>query len=220
MTRISAHKLNEGGTFEIEVLDGTTSRIFVTKRVLFNDGAKRVRSRGTRVWEVYEKGDAHMVSRALKDCWVEHGRRFEGATYGMIEEAIALLPQESQHARKHLLSVLCHGDIHQDDTMLIRRNHTIRPDCPTIDLTERHHIRFDSTPLSERLHPLGHLNQLIQDLGTNVQIYHRKHYRIVFNEVGITVKDIMDMGDVVRAIEDAARGKYTLVYIAPSSSQI
>lgn len=218
MTRISSHPLNEGGIFEIKVLDGTASRTFVTKRLLFDAGAERVRGRGTRVWEVYEKGDAYMVSRALKDCWIEHGRRFEGATYRMIEEAIALLPQESQHARKHLLSILCHGDIDQDDTVLIRRNHTIPPDCPTIDLTERDGRIFDPIPLSDRLQPLGHLNQLIQDLGTDVQVYPRKHYRILYKEVGVTVKDIMDMGDVFKALEGAARGIYFCV--SPSSSQI
>ncbi|KDQ10991.1 hypothetical protein BOTBODRAFT_190144 [Botryobasidium botryosum FD-172 SS1] len=202
--------------FDIEVHSETGTRTFRTVYQLSNTGADRVRSRATRVWVVYEKCNPSKLL-VLKDVWIEDDRTREGTIYEEVLEAIG--PEDMDRAKAHFLTIICHGDVmlkkpggHQmaDNTKDSIRGGYVIPQSDSQAFPKLWR-KFASAPLTTHAvtTEIGSIPELspaiIGDLDTG-KFYSRTHYRIVFGEVGIPVKDVTRMDQVLRALEGAANG--------------
>ncbi|CCL98316.1 uncharacterized protein FIBRA_00310 [Fibroporia radiculosa] len=92
-----------------------SEQIYRTIRMLSDIGANALRGHGTRVWEAQRlvDGKQREAPVVLKDCWIDDDRPREG---DILEEVRRSHPDPEGRAflDKHLLTVVCHGDVKID----------------------------------------------------------------------------------------------------------
>ena len=194
-----------------------TPKRFRTTKVISAYGAEPLRGRGTRVFEAIEidkDGRSKGSAVVLKDIWIDHDRTREGAILAQIHKDAG--EKDKILVKKYFLTTMCHGDVLLepgvvDDTKdclmrgfevneanvfkLPKKNLKITdknsaPGSNSIRATSRFHAR----------HPI-------------FRYPHKTHYRIVFEEQGITIDDIRSLPDVLTILAETATGASSCISI-------
>jgi hypothetical protein len=197
---------------QYDFLVGDTT--YRTVSVLSDFGADPLLGRGTRVFQVYNTTDLSQTPRTLKDVWVEADRQREGA---ILADLFAKIRSDTQgqsfeDARRHFLTVECHGDVAIDN----RDDHTKYfwggQDFPAeykemqlpATLTRRARASKGSHLGSTGgvwVNPLTRL-----PAKRKLRVPNRAHYRIVFEEVGVAVHSLNSLPEACKALYDAVEG--------------
>ncbi|KIP07792.1 hypothetical protein PHLGIDRAFT_12972 [Phlebiopsis gigantea 11061_1 CR5-6] len=187
-----------------EIKDEVISvRTFRTVRLLSNIGAETLRGRGTRVWEVAELDDSGKVKRgptlALKDSWVDDERGREGKIIADILKAAEARGKDSLEnltMKKHLLTTVAFGDVYIDGKVDSTR--AWHPPVVTEEIEVKADPSATSKVVSNRtLSAVGAVNveQTRPSQLLGVEHYSTKvHHRIVFKEVGKTMREVTSLG--------------------------
>jgi hypothetical protein len=194
--------------YDIRVDAPSGLRVFRTKTMLANSGhratgrATRVwEVRATRVWEVYEgDGKDDQKTHALKDTWVDTSRAREGQTYKNV------LAGATDEEKRFFLTVVCDGDVKlesgKDDTTLGTR----RGSPPDASFQV-----FDKPARSDSDYLFIGNSRLPLPVEKTPAFVNRVHYRIVFNEVGVPLSDLSNMGEIWQAVCDANKGLHAII---------
>lgn len=190
--------------YDIDVVDQETNtkRKFRTKRIISSIAADTLRGRGTRVWEVKEldsKGkEKDGKTCVLKDAWVDDDRQREGAILKAIRDAAEKKPGTKpkiwlKAVNRFLLTTVAYGDVHINDEVDKTRPWTMPPILDTLKLKatpeSKEHSRVQS-----HLAPVGGiaLNPGSQQPETQ-HFAMKSHHRIVFEEVGNTIREVQSL---------------------------
>lgn len=185
-------------------------RWYRTRRLLSNIGAEAARGRGTRVWEVVrlDKHDEPVgPSRVLKDCWIDYDRTREGDIMKRIIDS-ARTPTAKSILEDCLLTVECHGDVYingrPDDTHALMRRGNAVPTDGYYPLQRPARSRGKD----ERMYPRGSFLFTTKIIKKEIIGYDDKfHYRIVFEEVGISIDKLDSALDIFKCLTRALPGK-------------
>lgn len=175
--------------------------------MISNIGADTLRGRGTRVWEVIELDNDGKEKEgrtfALKDVWIDHGRAREG---DILEEIRATANGgERVIVDTYFLTTLTHGDVFVGGDA----DKTRRWAMPAISNV----LEVKTTPkefghIASNLAPVGAISV---DPNSKVQAAHyfstKSHYRIVFNEVGKTIREVDSLCTVFECLRQVVVGK-------------
>ncbi|KDQ20883.1 hypothetical protein BOTBODRAFT_50929 [Botryobasidium botryosum FD-172 SS1] len=225
--------VNGAEQLDIEVHSEGETRTFRTLRLLSNSATDRVRSRATRVWVVHEKDDPSK-QLVLKDVWVEDDRRREGDIYKEVLDSVQ--EEDKERARAHFLDPMCHGDVRvvlrSGERVVDNTRDTVRQGyiIPRAAFSASLFRISANTPLVSKVSNTddGSVPELSAGILDDIdgRTFHaRTHYRIVFDGVGVSAKDLMDMTKILKALEGAANGldildKYDLIHRDVSISNI
>ncbi|KAJ6612789.1 hypothetical protein B0H10DRAFT_2051084 [Mycena sp. CBHHK59/15] len=149
---------------------------YITTKLLSDNRSDVICGRATRVWEAYREDDPDRVSVAIKDLWMSADIVQEGTQLLELHEKLHALPDPGTPRPP-------------GDYFLTVLAHGFVPtsrgvDDDTFDVMMRGH----SFPIEDA------------DYG------HRKHYRIIFQEVGVPVDSLTTLSDIMHALADATRG--------------
>ncbi|KAG1809761.1 uncharacterized protein HD556DRAFT_1258978 [Suillus plorans] len=186
--------------------------VFTTTRELATYGADSMVGRGTRV---YEATDAKGKKVAIKDSWREIDRQSEGE---IVENILAscekkLGAEDFADAKRHFIGVRLWKDVTidgaSDETVNPmaggEHNDTWKrePINPKPILFERTHLSAtapgdvpDSGKLSAQLGIVR---------GKDCRIPQRVHARIVFDDVGVAIKDVVSLADNLSCLSGALK---------------
>ncbi|KAJ7094079.1 hypothetical protein B0H15DRAFT_971330, partial [Mycena belliarum] len=149
--------------------------VYVTKQLLADNRAEEISGRATRVWEAYREDDPEQISVVIKDLWTSIGAVQEGAQLEELHEKLRALVDPGTPRPP-------------SDYFLTLVDHGFVPvaggaDDNTVDVMMHGHT-----------FSVGSANH-----GP------RKHYRIVFKELGVAIIEMDSIADVMRALADATR---------------
>lgn len=213
MTLLGPYREGKPVQYDIIVRDQktTTERTFRTKRMISSIAADTLRGRGTRVWEVMEldsrgkeKGGSTCV---LKDVWVDDNREREGN----ILEAIKKSTEEKSDPKEWLnglktlfLTTVVHGDVHVNS----RVDKTRQWALPLIlDLLPLKNDPEEDTKGKGHLTPVGGMGMKSGSRQPAMQYFTTKcHHRIVFKEVGKTIREVGSLREAFTYIQQAVLG--------------
>ncbi|KAF9507779.1 hypothetical protein BS47DRAFT_1385014 [Hydnum rufescens UP504] len=174
--------------------DNEEPRRFRTTQTISSFGVEPLRGRGTRVFEAIEL-DEHGKERGapvvLKVVWIDHDRMREGTVLAhLYEEADE---EDKKLVKRHFLATVCHGDVLVeravvDDTL----NLMCRLDTAQDSVFK---LQKNASSVSERKVPSG-----LANLRATSRLH--THYRIVFEEKGVTVDLLPSLRDVTKALAD------------------
>ncbi|GJE95867.1 fungal protein kinase domain-containing protein [Phanerochaete sordida] len=200
------------GQFDIDVRDNQGGvNTYRTIKVLSNIGADALRGRGTRVWLVNPLTRAGRCDRkrqyVLKDCWIDSDRTNEGDLMNSVLTTAAGHLQE--HLNQILLHPITHGRVYAGEV----EDHT-------------HNVMFRGAPLPNLLDaiyvresPLHVKTNVVSSLRVQGAMAPEKagkkapprysgkiHYRIVYREVGKTLRGVESMSEVFDHLVGVIRG--------------
>ncbi|KAJ7135376.1 hypothetical protein C8R43DRAFT_615500 [Mycena crocata] len=205
-------------------LNGVT---YLTIRPLSDHSADGIRGRATRVWLVHAEGipEVHYV---LKDVWVPSDSLTEGDQLRLLHDILRPMevPDGTPHPSEYFLTVVNDGfvplsDETDDDTFSMMGGGTVPPDANHVLLsrksketkTNRSHIsrptlRGSEQKPSETLRHKSHglpPTPSIDPSSSHTNRTHyapRKHYRIVFEQVGTLIYDLKSIREVLNVLVD------------------
>ncbi|KAJ7094075.1 hypothetical protein B0H15DRAFT_905113 [Mycena belliarum] len=154
---------------------GLNDAVYVTKQLLADNRTDEISGRATRVWEAYREDDPERISVVIKDLWTSIGGVQEGAQLEELHEKLRALVDPGTPRPP-------------SDYFLTLVDHGFVPvaggaDDNTVDvMMHGHHFSVGSANHSPR-----------------------KHYRIVFKELGVAISGMDSISDVMRALADATR---------------
>jgi hypothetical protein len=205
--------VEEDGKMQYDFLVGDAT--YRTLSVLSDFGADALLGRGTRVFQVYNIADtSEKTPRILKDVWVEADRQREGDILADLLDKICSTEQGQglEDARRHFLTVECHGDVTIDE----RDDHTkyfwggqdfpAEYDEMQLPATLTRQVRASQ---DSRLHSTGGVwvNPLTRmPAKRELRVPTRAHYRIVFEEVGVAALSLKSLREAYQALYDAVEG--------------
>ncbi|KAJ7625023.1 hypothetical protein DFH06DRAFT_1058935, partial [Mycena polygramma] len=203
-------------------------KVYVTIRPLADYRADAIRGRSTRVWLVHLEGqpDVHYV---LKDVWIPSGSLPEGDQLERLHKELESLdvPPGAHRPSEYFLTVLDHGFVpllndSDDDTLRTMGGKTVPSDVEYVQMSAEPHNAKPSaasgshtlrrsthtpadTPVSETLRHTPRGLPPVPTLAAAAPtetVYHapRKHYRIVFREVGETLYELRSVSQVMSAL--------------------
>ncbi|KAJ7604115.1 hypothetical protein DFH06DRAFT_1487807 [Mycena polygramma] len=148
---------------------------YITKQLLCDNQGDSICGRGTRVWEAYREDDPDGVSVVIKDLWT---------SLNVVPEGTQLL---DLHARLHTLENSGTPRPPGDYFLTVVSHGFVQTadgvDDHTVDVMLR-----------------GHSFQAASANHTP-----RKHYRIVFKELGVSLDRLQSMSEIFKALADATR---------------
>ncbi|KAG6370313.1 hypothetical protein JVT61DRAFT_12266 [Boletus reticuloceps] len=188
---------------------------YTTTRELATFGADLTISRATRVYEAVDEETKEKV--AIKDSWRESSRDHEGSILENLHRDIErkLGKEEAAEAKKYIVGVRAYEDVQ----VLDKLDETLNPGKDGRWIEINGEPRFSGTP---HLPSIGHIPAsdylpskslrrvplpMKNEDGT---IPRRVHARIVFNDVGLPVKDVTVLNDCMSCLFDALKG---LLYV-------
>lgn len=194
--------------------------VFKNARIIADFGADATCSRGTRVFETHS-------GQVVKDSWIDHDRIPEGTRLKDIRKAIeadtteGVTPGDAQH----FLTVIVHGYVKVDET----DDHTSKPIMRGIDLFSSNSLAIlqetvttaDPARVSIGAIPSVMAPSVLQRvqrrdanekkrLSPLLKINHRAHYRVAFEERGVSLHDLMNFKEGLDCLSDTIRGEYVL----------
>ncbi|KAG2128557.1 hypothetical protein DEU56DRAFT_818949 [Suillus clintonianus] len=211
----TVERIRDGKDFQYKFTVG--DEVFTTTCELATYGADSMVGRGTRV---YEATDAEGKKVAIKDSWREAGRQSEGEILEniMVSCADALQPDELEDAKRHFVGVRLCKDVEIDDTqdetldpkVVEEYNHTwVSIDLSPVLSTKPHSSSTGNIPDSGRLSAV-----LPTRLGIiarkDIDIPCRVHTRTVFHDVGVTIKELTSLVDILTCLSNALKALYYL----------
>jgi hypothetical protein len=183
--------------------------VFTTTRELATYGADSMIGRGTRV---YEATDAKGKKVAIKDSWREIDRQSEGE---ILEKILAscekkLGAKEFADAKRHFVGVRLWKDVTFDGAS----DETVNP-----MVGDEHNStwRWEPIDLKPILSDRPHLSATgdVPDSG-KLSVPQRVHTRIVFDDVGVAVKDATSLANNLSCLSDGLKGKATIIILLTS----
>ena len=199
--------------------DGALST-YRTTRLISNIGAESIRGRGTRVWEAQKlwRGRPQEDTVALKDSWIDDDREREAVILQKIIES-APTPKAKEILIKHLLTVVCYGDVFIDGQTdqthtLLRRGADVPSDLPPFVLEQSRPAppAADGPALPEEGEgaPVGSdVVQLEEERSEQVVTYCIKaHHRIAFKEVGTSIDMLNSVSGIFAIMAQSMRGEF------------
>lgn len=147
-----------------------------------------IAGRGTRVWKAVELVDGQVVGEpvALKDTWVKRTREREAVISKNLHQAILSSHPDKSYG-DFFLTVACHGDVFVDGAQ---------------EITPKF-----SRPAPEKQQDLETASGSIIESQNSAEPEPQIHYRIVFNELGTPLNEIMSLRLVFRVLHDAIKGQ-------------
>lgn len=204
-------KLNKDRTLDITVRDhdGTTAT-YRTVRLLSNVSADAPRGRATRAWVVHKllgtgddqsvyMKDGKAVEYALKDCWIDDDRWLEGDILRKIREDAP--PAERDRLQEYFLNPVAHGRVYAGGEVDHTRSVMLNGEClPVSEPPQYLLVPLQPNPKKREV-PSEHRSQgtmaVTQTGPRPMPRYSPKiHYRIVYKEVGKTLRDVESMSEV------------------------
>ncbi|KAL5525387.1 hypothetical protein ACEPAF_9257 [Sanghuangporus sanghuang] len=193
-------------------IDGET---YETCQTLSKSSADELISHATRVWFVNRVGSD--VPYVFKDVWTEEDQMPEHS----VREALLLDIEEKYGAETreevatHLLTPVAHCIVRVNNEEDHTGNVMMRGYTPTFKETYRVNVENlgkcdddDMNPSTEiGIEGLGRgdLKDPLNWYNPMRRILHRKHYRIVFKEVGKSLRTMQNMSDVFTLLSDSAK---------------
>ena len=185
-----------------------------TKRMISNIGADTLRGRGTRVWEVVELDDNgeerdSSTTCVLKDSWVDENMRREGEIHRHIRADAAAKGLESPEnvaMGACLLTVNTYGDVFIDN----QPDKTRHWDLPSrmnfikvkVEPKTSSKAKSDWTPVGAIMVQ----NETTSDHSVSMSAASffptKVHHRIVFKEVGKTIRELSSLRRVFRRLTE------------------
>ena len=204
---------------------------YITTRTLADHAADFIRGRGTRVFEAHHESNASRLV-VVKDVWSEDDRIEEGVHLENIRAAITQIQTEgkvfpgSRDPSTYFLTVVAHGRVkvggqtedHTTNVMMcgsglpsdLEYFSTSKPRVPQVPGSR--------VIESDRGYSVGHTPVLSRDIAALIlanvprkvrRFQARIHYRIVFEEVGMTIHDLRNLSEVYRCLADATTGVFS-----------
>ncbi|KAG2125306.1 hypothetical protein DEU56DRAFT_825606 [Suillus clintonianus] len=192
----TVERIHDGKDFQYKFTIG--DEVFTTTCELATYGADSMVGRGTRV---YEATDAEGKKVAIKDSWREVGRQSEGEILENILASCAetLQPDELEDAKRHFVGVRLWGDVVIDDT----GDETLDP----MVVEEYNHTWVSIDPNSIfSAKPYSFSTGNVPDSG----IPRRVHTRTVFHDVGVVIKELTSLADILTCLSGALKALYYL----------
>ncbi|EKM54135.1 uncharacterized protein PHACADRAFT_209951 [Phanerochaete carnosa HHB-10118-sp] len=193
-------------------LDGTAT-YYHTKRVISNIGTDAVRGRGTRVWEVRrldDRGKELPTPLVLRDGWRDADRPSEGTILNAIRGNTDLSEDIHELLEQHFLHVEAEGNVyvgdipdHTRDVMLkgqaLPEQHGM-PQVPAelndrITVAADFQVRLGSATAPER-----------PELETPPLYSGKVHYRVVYRELGKTLREVSSMSEAFGHLSGVIEG--------------
>ncbi|KAJ7164895.1 hypothetical protein C8R46DRAFT_300333 [Mycena filopes] len=149
--------------------------VYITTKVLSDHRSDTIHGRSTRVWAAYREGDPERVPVVIKDLWMPADAAEEGVQLMELRDKLATLEDPAT-------------PLQPGDYFLTVLAHgfvqtTDGLDDHTLDVV----MRGCMPPLKSAQHTP------------------RKHYRIVFEEVGVPIDKLSTISEVMHALADATR---------------
>jgi hypothetical protein len=184
------------------------SRKFRTLRLISSYGAEPLRGRGTRVFKVIEIDQSECYKGlpvVLKDIWIDNDRTKEGFILEQLH--LEADDEDKQLVERHFLNTVCHGYVWTDDATLDDTNNTL---MRGLDLTTYKTFKLQKGSLQR--YPLATGSEGLLAVSrfraphSHARYSPKTHYRIVFEEDGITIDRITSLPEVMKALTETARG--------------
>jgi hypothetical protein len=197
--------------------DKQTRRRFRTIRIISSSGAVPLRGRGTHVFEVVEidgNGESSGPTVVLKDIWIDSDRTREGT---ILASLLAEANDEDKWlVRKHFLTHICHGDVWTEFDILDDTENAL---MRGLDTTQDHDSPFTlqqksltqtsaQASGSTGLQPPSLVQDKIKAPHLQPKYVHKTHYRIVFEEKGITISRLKSLSDVITILTETVIGAF------------
>lgn len=198
--------------------------VYKTVSILFDHGADNPLGRALRIWIVK---DVHGVLHVLKDYWLEFGRAMEHSIYrSILKDVKNMKPKPKRKVVKLvnecLLKPIASGLVsvsgQVDDTeTIIHRGYNIQ-EAKLVDLVtpsrgtppERQSFGYTIPGDQDRVVPcdpdVGEPGQF-QRVSRYSEATRRQHYRIVFEQVGVTISDEVNLENLITALCKVMMGK-------------
>jgi Fungal protein kinase len=191
--------------------DKKNPRRFLTKKILSSYGAEPLRGRGTRVFEaieIDEHGREKGSAVVLKDIWIDHDRAREGAILAQMLEAAD--EDTKKLLEKHFLTTVCHGDVldeagcYDDTEKGLMRGLKVTESTDGFELQQKQLVvsKHEAAPGSQGLRATSRLHVPHPSL----KYAHKIHYRIVFEEICITIDLILTHPEVMKILTETVTG--------------
>ncbi|KAG1768275.1 hypothetical protein EV702DRAFT_1282403 [Suillus placidus] len=206
----TVERIRDGEVFQYKFTIG--DEVFTTTRELATYGADSMVGRGTRV---YEATDAEGEKVAIKDSWREVERQSEGEILKNILASCEekLQPDKLANAKKHFVGVRLWQDVAIDDTrdetpmVAEEHNHTwVSIDLNPILSTRLHLSSTGDVPDSGQL-SATRLGNIARN-GTGIP--RRVHTCTIFHDVGVVLKDVIPLADILSCLLGALKALYYL----------
>ncbi|KAG2336967.1 hypothetical protein BDR05DRAFT_1011205 [Suillus weaverae] len=201
----TVERIRDGEVFQYKFTIG--DEVFTTTRELATYGADSMVGRGTRV---YEATDADGEKVAIKDSWREVERQSEGE---ILENILAsctekLSAEDLANAKKHFVGVRLWQDVAidetRDETPMLAGGHNrtwVSIDLNPILSTRQHLSSTGNVPDSGRL-SATRLGSIARN-GTGIP--RRVHTRTIFHDVGVVLKDVTPLADILSCLLGALK---------------
>ncbi|KAG2138992.1 hypothetical protein DEU56DRAFT_801200, partial [Suillus clintonianus] len=193
----TVERIRDGEGFQYKFTIG--DEVFTTTHELAIYGADSMVGSGTRV---YEATDAEGKKVAVKDSWREAGRQSEGEILENILASCAekLQPEELADAKGHFVGVRIWKDVIIDET----RDETLDP-----MVADEHNCTWVSIDLNSIFSATACIpTQLDVIARKDTGIPRRVHTRTVFHDVGVAVKDVTCLADILTCLSGALLALY------------
>jgi hypothetical protein len=159
--------------------------------------------------EIDQNGHDKGSPVVLKDIWIDHDRDREGTILALLHAAAN--NEDKQLVEKHFLTTVCHGDVWVDDITLddtenaLMRGLTISTDREF--KLQRNVLIQKHTPASgsEGLRAISRL----QAPHSHLRYAPKSHYRIVFEEQGVTIDRLKNLPDVITVLIETVSGAFS-----------
>ena len=211
-------------TLDITVRNSSTGveTTYRTRRLLSNIGADAVKGRGTRVWEVREldsEGKERSTPLVLKDVWIDSDRKSEGAILYAVHSKDGVPEDVREMLDKFFVHVENEGNVYVDGVPDHTRNvmlkgHTLPEDLDRVFV-----------PADLRGRPMvGSAHLDVQGSAAVAPAENepeppppyagKYHYRIVYKELGKTIRQVSSLSEAFGHLSDVVTGKrFTAVFV-------
>jgi Fungal protein kinase len=185
---------------------------FRTTKILSSYGAKSLRGRGTRIFEVVEidgNGDPNGSPVVLKDTWVDSDRTREGNILTSLRESTS--GEDRELFEKYFLTTICHGDVWTEFNLL---DDTANALMCGLNLSDHDSLfKLQRKPFIPNYEPPSgsaglRATSRVQARHLHLRYAHKTHYRIIFKEKGITIDRMRSLPDVMTVLSETVSGEF------------
>ena len=174
-------------------------------------------SSGTRIWHARKNSERGGEEVIIKDYWPSEDRDTEDVIHQMIVGDIND-PEKKDYFKKHTLSVLAAERVNACGTEDNTRDTILRGHSPNLaalytfpipGVESSQNSTYSSVPrISDEL--VVEFRELVEILKQNqrTDYYHRRHHRIVYNEVAIPYDNLRNTKDMYIVLVDVLKGEY------------
>ncbi|KAL5496161.1 hypothetical protein ACEPAH_3078 [Sanghuangporus vaninii] len=197
--------------------------IYETLEVVSKSSADELVGHSTRVWIVHRQGSD--VPRVLKDVWIEEDQKPEH----FIREILLHEVKEKygaearQEMASHLLTPVAHCLVRVNGKEDHTGNVMMRGYTPTFKDKYRVNVENLGKCNDDDMNPSteigignlrrGNLKDPLNWYNPVRRILHRKHYRIVFEEVAESLRAVQNMADAFTVLSDSTKDRVALKFI-------